>query len=333
MAALSFFFFALAFLPLLHISSSKPDPGFSYQPSFSFAKFEESGNNLGISLLGDARFSRVDAAIRITNGSFPSSGRVLHMSPIEMFRGKSRLPISFLSSFSFSISPGNGGLLAFAFWPTGTSFDLADGSDGGGTSKGFVVRLDASSETISVRMSDVPRVGFVSNEGERLHCWIKYNSGSRVIEVGVGNSSEYRRFSPVISYSADLLTLWDDKMLVGIGASSTNSSQITTLYSWSFRKRYSAFTLHSDPLDPRNFAKVGEEVAKQPRKSNAAGVFAAFVLGAGCAAMAAAALLLMRSFLAKKSSIGPSKFAVAPANLGYEKINIVRDNIVYDAKE
>ncbi|CAN6442931.1 unnamed protein product [Victoria cruziana] len=322
MAAFSFLFFVLAFL--LHVVSPDPDAGFSYQPSFSFPKFEESGDNLDLSLFGDARFSRADAAIRITNGSSPSSGRVLHMSPIEMFRGRSRLPISFSSSFSFSISGGNGGLLTFAFWPIRSAFDTLNGGDDEGSSRSFAVRLNASNELISVRVSDASKVGFVDNGGERLNCWIKYNSGSRVIDVRVGNSSDYRRYSPVISYAADLSSLWDDKMLVGIGASSTDPSQIATLYSWSFGRRYSAFTLHSEPLDPRNYAKAGGEVEKRPRKINAAG---ALVLGAACFAMAAVALLLIRSFLTKKSSMGSPKFPVTPSNLGYEKINIVRDDV------
>ncbi|XP_031484759.1 L-type lectin-domain containing receptor kinase VIII.2 [Nymphaea colorata] len=307
------YLFPLTVLSLVYVaaanlnSSSEALPFLSYQPTFDFPKFGGAQGDLGISLSGDAWISPDVSAVRITNGSSPSSGRVLYESPIEMFRGDSpRTPISFLSCFSFSMSPGNGARLAFAFTPRGFSFfdGWEDGSSGGNL-RAFVVRFDASSGFISTRVSDAPTVGLVVNGGEQLNCSIEYDSNSRVVDVRIRNSSEFQSFTPVISYSADLSRLWAEEMFVSIGASSSNSSQIATLYSWSFSKRYSAYTLHSEPLDPNDFPTLSKESVNEKRRSSVAGIFAALLVGAAFGAVAAIALLLLRSRFAKKNSVAP----------------------------
>ncbi|CAN6471482.1 unnamed protein product [Victoria cruziana] len=288
-------------------ASSERLPGFSYQPTFDFPKFGGVEGDLGISLLGDAWISPDVSAVRITNGSTRSSGRVLYESPIEMFRGDPpSTPISFVSCFSFSMSPGDGARLAFAFTPRGFSFFNGwDGGSSAGSWRAFVVRFDASSGFISIRVSDAPTVGLVVNGGERLNCSIEYDSNSRVVDVRIRNSSEFQNFSPVISYSADLSKLWEEEMFLSISASSSNSSQIATLYSWSFSKRYSAYTLHSEPLDPNDFPTLSKESVSEKRKSGVVGILAALLVGAAFGAVAAIVLLLMRSRFSRKNSVTP----------------------------
>ena len=112
------------------------------------------------------------------------------------------MAVSFSSYFSFLMSPGNGGGLAFAVFPSGFPLDVLNGSSSGlshglkergnrvfavefdtsrdaqhGDSNGYHVGFNVA-DLVSVSVSNVSSINLALNSGDRLNCWIDYEAAS-----------------------------------------------------------------------------------------------------------------------------------------------------------
>ncbi|RWW08081.1 hypothetical protein GW17_00028504 [Ensete ventricosum] len=125
-------------------------------------------------LYGDAQMN--GSAVRITRPANSSSG----------FFGTKP---GFSSSFSFTISPGDGGsLLAFFLESVegdgyGLSTSLVAVRFGtSGNRSGSLIEIDVGGEPLMTR-SNLSDIGLLLNNGEKLRSWIDYDGESKRIEV------------------------------------------------------------------------------------------------------------------------------------------------------
>ncbi|RRT51864.1 hypothetical protein B296_00022189 [Ensete ventricosum] len=134
-------------------------------------------------LYGDAQMN--GSAVRITRPANSSSGWIAHRKLIRFFGTKP----GFSSSFSFTISPGDGGsLLAFFLESVegdgyGLSTSLVAVRFGtSGNRSGSLIEIDVGREPLMTR-SNLSDIGLLLNNGEKLRSWIDYDGESKRIEV------------------------------------------------------------------------------------------------------------------------------------------------------
>ncbi|KAK9168254.1 hypothetical protein Syun_000394 [Stephania yunnanensis] len=352
----------LALLLLTHFATSLSAKSVS---SFSFKRFDQNPSSESeITLMGDARVVNGGSVVEITSSASWSSGRVMYRRPIRVFDGMKnpREPMSFSTYFSFSISPGNGDGLAFVIFPTsfgrksfdGRSFGVPSGLDKGG--KGvLIVEFDTSMDSelgdpngnhvgvdlgtlVSARVTNVSEINLVLNSGEKLQSWIDYNASSKRLEVRLCGSTAKRPFDPLISYPINLMQVWkDEEVFVGISSSSGNSSQVSRLYSWSFRLRRVPAWLHSEPLDPSHVYSRETKAPFMQGKSNSSSsstcplrILSVLIFGTACGALVFFVLFMWATFANRRHPMVvpmPKEYPVHPVEFGYEKMKPATEKV------
>ncbi|XP_072996735.1 L-type lectin-domain containing receptor kinase VIII.1-like [Typha latifolia] len=315
--------------------------------SFSFESFGKNRSfESEIGLFGDAGIG--DSGVRVTRSVISSSGRVVYRNPIR-FTGTNP---GFSTYFAFSVSSGNGGGFAFFATPSSVQMDSLDGFRLGlppsvvavgfftssdpkrGNLSGSHIEVDVGSE-LSIKSSDLSRNNSVLNSGEELHSWIDYNGTSNRLEVRLSKSRVPIPKNPLLSYPINLSNvLWREKILVGLSSSSGNSSQNSSLYSWTFAVTHGApYPMHSQPLDPNSFLeRPRESPPAHLRRNYPWGILMALVFAAACGAMVAFFTLFVWFAVVAHRSIAPVEYPMHPSEVVYEKIVIVAATAAANAK-
>ncbi|KAF8396866.1 hypothetical protein HHK36_018501 [Tetracentron sinense] len=325
--------------------------------SFSLKRFDK--NTIfesEIALFGDAEIVNGGSSVKITRSSISSAGRLMFKKPIKFVEGNPLKPVSFSTYFSFSISPGNGDGLAFIVLPNGFPLESFDGNSFGlapelekrgtrflavefdtlmdaklGDPNGNHVGIDIGSLT-SARVSNVSSINLVLNSGEKLQSWIDYDANSKQLEVRLSKLGNIRPSNPLVSYPIDLSKLWkkEEEVFVGISSSSGNSSQTSSVYSWSFRLSRFPSWMHSQPLDPRVSSLHSKPVIVHKRSVCLKRIQTALIFGIGCGALAAFIVLFVWAIFANRRPLAPAEYPVHPVELGYEKIKVVVEKAIKD---
>ncbi|XP_068668446.1 L-type lectin-domain containing receptor kinase VIII.1-like [Aristolochia californica] len=211
-----------------------------------------------LKLLGDAHLK--NSTIRLTPDlSVPNSGagRALYAKPIKFLHSK--VPISFSTFFSFSITNLNpssiGGGLAFIV----TSDEQSVGDAGGYL--GLVNSTDATGVTIAVefdtlmdeeftdingnhagfdlnslvssQVADLDSIDVDLKSGDLVNAWIDYDGATQVCKVSVSYSN-IRPVSPLLSFNLSLDQYVNEYMFVGFSGSTQGSTEIHSIEWWSF---------------------------------------------------------------------------------------------------
>lgn len=322
--------------------------------SFAFAEFGKDPKLLSnIAFYGDAKVVNGGGyAVQLTNSVSSGAGRVMYKKPIKLVEGKPQKLVSFSTYFSFSVSPGNSDVLAFVMVPSSfsvnkfcnCSFGLNLGM-GKGKAKVLAVKFytlrDAKNDSlinvhagidvgslVSAKVSNTSTINLALSNGNKSHAWIDYEAGSRRLEVRLSQFGDFRPSDPLFWYPIDMSKMWeDDEAFVGLSASSWNSSQDCLLYSWSFEQRHIPQWMHSEPLDPKAFAKNTKTPTVQKRKDCLMRVLAALIFGAACGALAAFTGLYLWTIFGNKRPVVPEEYAVQvqPVDFEYKKVKIVVD--------
>ncbi|XVF55148.1 hypothetical protein PTKIN_Ptkin06aG0013300 [Pterospermum kingtungense] len=352
--SISNYFTALTFVIFLFkISALGQSSSFSFQSFGKDPNFESS-----IALYGDAHFANDGSWIQLTKSVSWSAGKVMYKKPIKLVEGKVRSFASFSTYFSFSMSPENGDGLAFVMVPGSLNGTLLGNSSFGvslgldkikgdvvavefdtlkdpkyGDLNGNHVGIDVGS-LASVKTRNLSSANLVLNNGEKVHSWIDYEASSKRIEIRLSQSGSTRPDDPFLSYSIDLLKLWnDEEVFVGLSSSNGNSSQTCFIYSWSFKLRQFPNWMHSQPLDPKAIAKNSKPVKTVHKNSHCLWkVLAVFFFGSACGALTASCVLYLWTILGNRRPVAPEECGEHPVEFEYKKVKVVVDKAVKDGK-
>ncbi|KAM7491958.1 hypothetical protein LguiA_034879 [Lonicera macranthoides] len=315
-----------------------------------------------LSLFGDAAVSNANSpSIQLTLSKFPkssSSGLLIHTNPFKFYQSNPNNPISFSTDFTFSISPHNGDGLALIIVPTdfpskfsrksssfglsresrflGIEFDtLMDGNVGDLNDNH--VGIDVSS-LVSARVCNVSSVNLVLNSGVKLQSWLDYDASSKRLEVRLSKAGSERPYDPLLVYQIDLSKMWkDDEVFIGLSSSSGNSLQSSSVYSWNFRTRAVPKWMHSHPVNPQLYSdEVGEgKTAHKKGKKGSCflGMLSGLAFGIGCGALAALALMYIWAIFVDRDEMTNAADCKFPVGFRYEKVNVVVENSLDDAKK
>ncbi|KAJ6755818.1 LEGUME LECTIN BETA DOMAIN PROTEIN [Salix purpurea] len=296
--------------------------GSSY--SFSFDSFDKNPNfRSNIALYGDAKVAGNGSSLQLTRSVSSSAGRVMYKQPIKLVEGISGNMVSFSTNFSFLMSRDDGDGLAFLLVPGGFNVRMFDNSPFG---------LNLGSER-SVKVRNVSSNDMVLNSGKRLHSWIDYEAGSKRLEVRLSQSGDMKPIDPLLSYPLDLSNMWnDERVLIGLSSSNGNSSQTCFLYSWSLKLRHVPQWMHSEPLDPRDFAKRAKPVLAQKKSGCILKMLAAMIFGSACGALGAFMVLYLWTIFGNRRPIVPEECSVHPGDFEFKKVKVVVDKAVQDGK-
>ncbi|XP_074308172.1 lectin-like protein LEC [Silene latifolia] len=338
----SSFFLIFHFLPLI----AEPISSFSLK---SFNGDKDSDFNSDFALLGDAQIANEGNFVNLTSpNSGSSSGQIVYKKPFTFIDSKSSKPISFSTEFTFTITPGDGDGMAFVIFPKveelSKVFDQGYFGLSGMVDQKFVaVEYDTRKDDnvgdfngnhvgvdvgnfVSEEISDVSSIGLLLNGGVPLKSWIDYEASSKRLEIRLAESGTERPYNPLIFYPIDLSKMWDSKdLLVGISSSSGNSSQISSLSSWSFEIRTIPSSLHSEPLNPES--KMDENQRVPMKKSCFLTILGGVIFATGCGTMLAfIALFLWVIFFGRHSNVVP-ELPMNPVDFKYEKVDVTVDNV------
>ncbi|XP_042506328.1 L-type lectin-domain containing receptor kinase VIII.2-like [Macadamia integrifolia] len=319
--------------------------------SFSLKRFNKGGNfDSKIALFGDTEVVDGGSSVKITRPSVSSAGRLIYRKPVRFIGGQRKEPMSFSTYFSFSISPEDGDGLAFVVLPTSFPSDLFDGSSFGlspGLEKRgkrvLAIEFDTSMDAklgdpnanhvgvdigslVSAQVRNVSSINLVLNSGKKLHSWIDYDASTKILEVRLSKSGAVKPSVPLISYRIDLSEMWKgEEVFVGMSSSSGNSSQTTTIYSWSFNLRSVPSWLHSQPADPRIIAVQSNPPIIQKRSTCLLRILAGLIFGTGCGALVAFIVMFVWTISVNRrqcQSVVPVEYPVHPVEFAYEKIKV-----------
>ncbi|KAM1198340.1 hypothetical protein ACFX2J_009715 [Malus domestica] len=348
-SSISHHFAAVAFLIFfLRTTSAASNSSFSFT---HFGKVSNFGSD--IALYGDAEVVNGGYAVQLTSSVSSSAGRAVYKKPMKLYEGKPRKSVSFLTSFSFSISNGGGDGLAFVVVPKGFNLSLFGNSSFGlslrnGESKFKVVavKFDALSDgkvhvgidvgsSVSAKVSNVSAKNLGPSSGNKTQGWIDYEAGSNRLEVRLSKFGGPKPVDPLLWYPIDLSKMWGDKeVFVGLSAMSRNSSQTCSVYSWSFEQRHVPHWMHSQPLDPKAVAKNSKAEALEKKKDCTKRAFGAMVFGVACGALASFVGLYLWTVFGNRRPVVPEGYAEKSKEFEYEKMKVVADNkTIEDGKQ
>ncbi|GMY14421.1 L-type lectin-domain containing receptor kinase VIII.2-like [Fagus crenata] len=317
--------------------AADPNPSFSFTRFVNDPKFESN-----IALYGDAKVVNGGYSVQLTGPVSSSVGRVLYKKPIKLDEGNSRNLVSFSTYFSFSMSVGNGDGLDFFMVPSGFNVSEFDDSVGSGNSKFKVVAVKFNTlrdgnngfiktahvvigvgSVVSAKLSNVSAYN-LSRSSEKIQAWIDYEVGSRRLEVRLSQNGGSRPSSPLLSYPIDLSKVWEDKeVFVGFSSTTGNSSKTCFVHSWSFKLINVPNWMHSEPLDPKAFAKNTKTLVAEKRSDCLSKVLAAMTFGAACGALMAFTVLYLWTIFGNKRPVVPEEFATQPMDCEYKKMKVV----------
>lgn len=337
MATFSFPSFSSTVFPLVFwflALSAKPISAFSFQD------FQKTSLDSEIALYGDARISNDGSSVTLTPPLASSFGLLAYNRGFRLLEAT-----SFSTDFSFSISPDNGDGLALVVLPNGFASKL-DSSVFGlsrkilflgvefdtsmdenvGDPNGNHVGIDVGS-LVSASVRNLSSANLLLNSGVKLRSWIDYNANSKRLKVWLGKLESSRPNDPILSYPIDLSKMWKgEEVFVGISASSGNSSQTSSVYSWSFRLRSVPNWLHSQPVDPRR--ERGEPLRMQKSSVCPLTVLAGVIFSTGCLALMAFVFLFVWAiFVARHTTVAAAateeEYPKFPVDFRYQKIDVV----------
>ncbi|KAK9700042.1 hypothetical protein RND81_08G213400 [Saponaria officinalis] len=313
---------------------AEPNSSFSLQ-SFNGDKNPNFDSNF--TLLGNAKITNEGNFVNLTsNSSGLNSGQIVYKKPFKFLDS-----ISFSTEFTFTITPGDGDGIAFVIFPQIDDisrvfgqgyFGLSDKFDKKIVAVEYDTRKDANhvgvdlGNFVSTEISNVSSIGLILNAGVLLKSWIDYESGSKRLNIRLSDSRSEKPSTPLISYPVDLSKMWENTdVLVGITSLSSNSTQISSISSWSFVVTTGSSTLHSEPLSPEN--KVGKD-GFVPRKTSCfLTVLGGVIFATGCGTMVAfLALFVWVIFFGRHSNVVP-ELGMSPVDFKYEKVNVTVDNV------
>ncbi|XP_042387450.1 uncharacterized protein LOC121979526 [Zingiber officinale] len=156
-----------------------------------FFSFGGSGKNrsfaMEFALYGDAEMN--SSEVRVTCAVNESSRLMIYWKPVRFFGTKPW----FSSSFSFSVSPGNGGGLAFFLSPVSVPLEPANGNWSRLSTSVVAVKFVTTASLVEVdvggelltKSSNLSDDGLllILSRGEKLHSWIDYDGELKRIEV------------------------------------------------------------------------------------------------------------------------------------------------------
>lgn len=288
-----------------------------------------------LALNGDSKVADNGLSLEITGSSVSGAGKIIFKTPIRLLEVKTKSLVSFSTNFSFSLSQVYGNGLTLFMVPVSSvgllaetkvrlfsvEFDLsidakygdANGSDIGGF--------------VSVKVSNVSSVKLVLDRGEKLQAWIDYEASSKRLEVRLSKLGHIKPVDPVLSYSIDMALMWkEDEVLMGLGSSNGNSSQLCNVYSLGFSSRQVPHLMHSQPLDPEVHVEEKKVPIVRKRSDCLTKILAALIFGTACGALGAIfALFAWTIFGENGGAILPEDYAVQPVKIEYKKFEVVVD--------
>lgn len=346
LAALSFF--------ILFFESLATDP----DSSFSFTRFEnDSKMESKMALYGDAKVVDGGYAVQLTGPANSSAGRIMYKNPIKLAESNSRNLVSFSTYFSFSMSAGNDDLY-FLMVPSGfdisklgaTSYRFSLGS-GKIKIKVVAVKFNKLRDDINGLVKNHVGIGVgsgvsaildnasaynLARSSGKIHAWIDYEAGSKRIEVRLSEDGHSRPSSPLLAYRMDLSKVCkDEQVFVGFSSSSRNSSSTCFLHSWTFKRRHVPNWMHSEPLDPKAFAKSTKTLAARRSCDWHSRLLAVMIFSAACGALAAFTVLYLWTIFVNRRPVVPEEFAMQPPmDCDYKKVGVVVvDKAIKDGRQ
>ncbi|XP_044473811.1 probable L-type lectin-domain containing receptor kinase S.7 [Mangifera indica] len=301
---------------------------------FSFKNFvKDPGFDSNIALYGDAKVVNDEFSVQLTNSFSSSAGRIMYKKPIKLVvEGEPRTLASFSTNFSFSMFEGSGGDgLAFVMVPSALPFDGFGNSSFGlsqalekdkfrviaiefdtfrddkyGDLNDNHVGIDVGSLS-SAKVSNISSHNMWLNSGKKMTSWIDYEAGSKRLEVRLSHSGGTKPVDPLLSYPIDLSKMLnDEEVFMGLSSSTGNSTQICSVYSWSFNLRRVPHWMHSQPLDPEIVGKNTKTSLPAPKRTDCLlRVLAALILGAACGALGASIMLYLWTIFANRRPVVP----------------------------
>lgn len=291
--------------------------------------------------------------MNLTRASASSSGLVFRRKAFKLVEANLSNPASFSSELVFSITPGNGDgiMVVFAAGDLGSRFSRKGlfGLDGEKRFLGIEFDTEMNHNVndvnanhvgvnvgsfVSVTVGNVSDLGLVLNSGEKMKSWIDYDASSKRLEIRLSKMGEPRPYNPIVAYGVDLMAMWKDKDVnVGISSSNGNgsSSQISSVYFWSFRLR-NVPRMHSLPVNPRDYLddKHGEGSRLHKRMACPLSILAGIIFMTGCGALVSFVVLFLWAIVANRHTVFPpevlpAEFPVkpSPTDFRYEKISVV----------
>ncbi|KAJ0027833.1 hypothetical protein Pint_35267 [Pistacia integerrima] len=332
--------------------------------SFSFKTFVKDPNlDSNIALYGDAKVVNDEFSVQLTNSVSSSAGRVMYKKPIKLVvEGKPRNLASFSTNFSFSMFKESGDGLAFVMAPSVLNFNGFGNSSFGlsqvlekdifrvvavefdtlrdakyGDLNDNHVGIDVGSLS-SVKVSNVSSHNMSLNSGKKFTSWIDYEASSKRLEVRLSHFGDSKPVDPLLSYPIDLSKVWNnEEVFVGLSSSNGNSTQICSVYSWSFNLRRVPHWMHSQPLDPETVVKNTKTPLPAPKRSDCLlRVLAALILGAACGALGASIVLYLWTIFANRRPVvpvTPEECAMHTVDFEYKKVKATVDKAIEDGKK
>ena len=297
--------------------------------SISAFSFRKTSFDSEIALYGDARISNDGSSIILTPPLTSRSGLLTYNRGFRLLEAT-----SFSTDFLFSISPGNGDGLALVLLPN----DFASMLDSipfelSRKIRFLGVEFDANRVGIDVgglvfeNAKNLSSANLFLNSGEKLRSWIDYNANSKKLEVWLSKFGNSRPNDPILSYTIDLSeTSKGKEVFVGITASSGNSSQTSSVYSWSFRLRNLPNWFHSQPVDPRR--ESGKPLRMQKTRVSPLTFLARVIFGTGCLALISFVLLFVWAIFIGRHATAATEEELPKftADFRYQKINNEEQN-------
>ncbi|KAK1426082.1 hypothetical protein QVD17_14750 [Tagetes erecta] len=220
-----------------------------------------------LKLLGDAHL--VNSSIMLTGDlAVPNSGAggVFYKTPVRFKHAGKKIPASFSSFFSFSISNLNpesiGGGLAFVISPEDEKIGSSGGYLGvpaGGIAVEFDTLMDVEFKDVngnhvgvdlesmeSVEAADLGSVNVDLRSGDQVNSWVEFNGSTRQLNVSVSYSN-IKPTSPVLSVLVDLNKYVNEFMFVGLTGSTQGSTEVHSVEWWTFASSFDDAPVHPSP--------------------------------------------------------------------------------------
>lgn len=299
--------------------------------------FQKTSFDSEIVLHGSARISNGGSPVTLTPPLASSFGLVAYNRSFRLLEAT-----SFSTEFSFSISAHDGDTLALVVLPNDFASKLDSSPSGLSRKIQFLgVEFDISMDKnvgdpdgnhakievgclVSASVGRLSSANLSLNSGEKLRSWVDYNASSKRLRVWLSKLGASRPKAPVLSCPIDLWKMWKgEEVLLGISASSGNSSQASSVYSWSFRLNSVPNWLHSQPVDPRPERRPPLRIQK--RNVCPFTVLAEVIFAAGCLGLMALVLVFVgrNTTSATAAATEEEEHPKFPVDFRYLKINVV----------
>ncbi|KAK3183055.1 hypothetical protein Dsin_030341 [Dipteronia sinensis] len=167
------------------------------------------------------------------------------------------------------------------------------------------VGIDVDS-LLSVKVCNISVQNMFLNIGKKLDSWIDYEASVKRLEVRLSHSS-HKPVSPLLSYSIDLLKIWNDaESVCGIDLFQWQYyADMFCVYSWTFKSMHVPQWMHSQPLDTNEFANDTKfSQVLFPKRTDCLPIeFAALFFGTACGAFGTFIVLYLCSIFRERRPV------------------------------